>query len=105
MSLFEFFFPEQAQAAQLRRLADQQRSSRLADRTTRSDVAQLEKRIADLEQDLGFTALLLGGLLDELDRKETVSRSDLAAAMQKLDSIDGVADGRLDIRILRGMNR
>jgi hypothetical protein len=105
MSLFEFFFPEQAQAAQLRRLADQHRASRSAERSTRADVTLLEKRVADLEHDLGFAALLLGSLLDQLDKKGTLLRSDLAAAMHELDSIDGVADGRLDIKILRGMHR
>ncbi len=99
MSLFDFFFPQQAQAQQLRRLASgQQASSR---RRSRTD-ARLEARMANLEDDLGYVTLILGSILNTLDEKGLVTRSDVKSALASLDELDGVADGRLDINILRG---
>ena len=103
MSLYDFFFPEQAQASHLRKLAEGSRSSRRRARQERRTIGELEKRIDDLEQDLGFVSLLLASMMAKLDESGTLSRADLKAAMQELDSVDGVSDGRLDISVLRGM--
>ena len=53
MSLFDFFFPEQAQASHLRRLANQSSGQRQASQRNNAAVTQLEKRVSDLEDDLG----------------------------------------------------
>ena len=64
---------------------------------------QLEKRVSDLEEDLGFAALVLASVMAKLNEKGTVTRDDVRAAMKEVDEIDGVADGRLDINVLKGM--
>jgi hypothetical protein len=46
---------------------------------------------------------LLGSLLAKLDEKGVLTRQDVKDAMPTLDGADGVADGKLDIRVLRGM--
>ena len=108
MSLFDFFFPEQAQASHLRRLADQQhRSQRFNDLSDRQNqeqqfrIAELEDRVLDLERDLGFVSLLLGSLLHTAHEKGVVTRADVCSALEKLDAHDGFKDGQLDIDSLR----
>ena len=103
MSLFDFFFPEQAQASHLRRLANQSSGRRKASQRNNAAVNQLEKRVSDLEDDLGFAALVLASVMAKLDEKGTLTRDDVRAAMKEVDEIDGVADGRLDINVLKGM--
>jgi len=99
MSLYDFFFPEQAQAQHLRTLTQQGDASRwnLERRT-----GQLDDRIDSLESDLGYVTLVLGSLLESLDEKGVLTRDDVKSVVTKLDAIDGVSDGRLDINFLRG---
>ncbi|MGH7149340.1 MAG: hypothetical protein ACREIU_01515 [Planctomycetota bacterium] len=103
MGLFGFYFPSllqtPAQGDQLQRLVMLQ-GRRTASQTRQT--AGLAKRVAELEKDAGFLALLLGSVLERLDRKGVVTKEDLKAEMAALDSLDGVEDGRLDIRVLRG---
>ena len=102
MSLFDFFFPEQAQASHLRRLADNQRfKARRQDRK----LTAVDRRIEALEDDLGFVTLVLAGLMETLDEKGAVTREDVRATLAKLDEIDGVKDGKLDVNFLKGMSR
>jgi hypothetical protein len=102
MSLFDFFFPEQAQASHLRRMADQGYRSRRESARARRESSRLESRVDELEDDLGYVTLVLGGLLQALDEKGTLARKDVRAAISELDSLDGVPDGKLDINILKG---
>lgn len=67
MSLFDFFFPEQAQASHLRRLANQSIGQRKASQHNNAAVTQLEKRVSDLEDDLGFASLVLASAIAKLD--------------------------------------
>ena len=108
MSLFDFFFPEQAQASHLRRLAEQQhRSQRHDSRSGRRDqeqtlrISELEDRVLDLERDLGFVTLLLGSLLHAANNKGVVTRDEVCSVLEELDAHDGFEDGRLDIESLR----
>ena len=103
MSLFDWFFPEQAQASHLRRLTEQNSAQRRQNRRDNAAVRGMEKRIEDLEQDLGFVSLVLASVMAKLDEKGTLSRADVKSAMKDIDEIDGVADGRLDINVLKGM--
>jgi hypothetical protein len=100
MSLFDFFFPEQAQASYLRDIAEQQTRN-----TIRQSQASttLEARVKHLETDLGYVTLILGSILDKLDEKGVVTRQDLKDATSALDKVDGVRDGKLDINILRNI--
>ena len=109
MSLFDFFFPQQAQAGHLRRLAErQERQARVARIRSQKLEAQeqtqeaLAARVDQLEHDLGFVCLVLAGLLEELEDQGGVTRDRIQSAIQVLDSKDGLTDGRLDVNLLRG---
>lgn len=99
MSLYEFFFPQQAQAQQLRSLAAHARVQNVgASRRNK----ELEGRVQSLEDDLGYIALILGSVLESLDEKGTVTRTEVKEIMKGLDEVDGLWDGKLDINVLRG---
>jgi hypothetical protein len=102
VSLFDFFFPEQAQAVHLRRLAD---AARRKPRSASTGAKAHDKRIADLEDDVGFLALILATLLQKVEEKGLVSRDEVRAALAELDDQDGVRNGKLDVEVLRGMGR
>ncbi len=105
MSLFDFFFPEQAQASHLRQIAEQ--NQRAAWQHTQgaaftdARVRELEERVWKLENDLGFVALLCGSLLKSLEAKSQLSRQELLAVMHELDASDGWIDGKMDLNTLR----
>ncbi|MEM7231343.1 MAG: hypothetical protein AAF517_04180 [Planctomycetota bacterium] len=99
MSLFDFFFPQQAAAQHLRSLATQKN---VESTRHRSRQRQITARVDSLEDDLGYVTLLLGSIIDRLDDKGVVTREDLREVISNLDDIDGVKDGRLDITFLRG---
>ncbi len=102
MSLFDFFFPEQAQASYLRTLAkSEQQRSRAAARKKPA----LDRRMDELEGDVGYLALVLGALLQKVDEKGVITRDEVRDTVMELDGLDGVKDGRLDVDILRGMAR
>ena len=108
MGLFDFFFPEQAQAERLRELVDQQRrilrKTRTEARTSfqsKTSTDQLQKQVETLRNDLGYVTLLLGALVDQLDAKGTLTRADLRAAVEAIDLVDDVEDGKLDIEALK----
>ena len=93
------------QASHLRRLTEQQSRQNRGRRQQNTEIKELSARIDQLEDDLGFVSLVLASVMARLDEKGTLTRADVRAAMQELDEIDGVADGRLDINVLRGMQR
>ena len=106
MRFFDFFFPEQAQASHLRRLAEQGQPQATAVHRQRFQEAQqrrqessrtrsLEQRIAQLEQDLGQAGLAIEALLQLLEQSGVVTREALAARTQEIDARDGVVDGRM----------
>jgi len=102
MSLFDFFFPEQAQASYLRDIAEQQTRSTIRQSQAATSI---EARVRHLETDLGYVALILGSVIDKLDEKGVVTRQDLKDATAALDAVDGVRDGKLDINVLRNIMR
>ena len=105
MSLFDFFFPEQAQASHLRSLANSQANlDRREFRKSRS-LERADKRLDTMEEDIGFVALVLGALLQKADEKGVLTRDEIRDAVSELDAIDGVKDGRLDVNILRGLGQ
>lgn len=104
MSLFDGFFPQEAQAFHLRRIADQLERGRDAEVQNVSD-ASLENRVQELERDLGFVSLVLGSILATLETKGSVTRADVCSAMQELDAADPTRDEHLDIKVLRSWGR
>ena len=99
MDLFDFFFPEQAQADHLRsisRTLGQKRS--LGERLASGQ----HKRLAENEEDMGFLALILFSLLHKLIDKGVITREELFDHLKDVDGMDGIEDGKLDIGVLRG---
>ena len=106
MSFFDFFFPQEAQASHLRRIADQQERQSQQEgmqhfrdererrwETSRSQA--LEQRVEELERDLGQAGLVIEALLQALESSGTLKREDIAARAIAIDSADGVTDGRV----------
>jgi len=101
VSLFDWFFPEQAQAIQLRRIAEQHQS---VDRSRSRESAGADYRLSRLEEHLGFVALVVGSLMEKLERSGVVSRRELREAIAELDELDGIRDGRLDLAYLQELS-
>ena len=99
MDLFDFFFPEQAQAAHLRKIAARQSlggsSSSLA--TQRND------DISALKGDVRFLTMVLTAILKRLTETQTMSLADVQDLLDEVDVLDGVADRGLDPGVLRGL--
>ena len=99
MSLFDFFFPEEAQASHLRRLADTaslaHTQARLAQ--ARSDRSRLgaEKRVREVEEDVAQLTIVMEALLELFSEQGAVTRSDLARKVAEIDARDGVIDGKI----------
>jgi hypothetical protein len=114
MSLFDFFFPEQAQAAHLRTIANATRLEKRRRLNRKAAAASapptpppsaLEQRITALEADVGFASLVLAAVMARLDERGVVTKSDVRALVDEIDGLDGVKDGRLDVSILRATHR
>lgn len=102
MSLFDFFFPEQAQAAHLRSIADSarsqefQRSQEIFERRRESfREARPDQRIEKLQRELEQSALVIESLISLLEDKEILTRKECQLRIAQIDSADGVVDGRI----------
>jgi hypothetical protein len=99
MSLFDFFFPDQAQAAHLRRLADSTSLANTQKRIfqSRGDHSQssLTKRIGELESEVGQLTIIIESLLENMSDQEILTKEDIARKIGEIDARDGVIDGRI----------
>jgi hypothetical protein len=99
MSLFDFFFPDVAQASHLRRLADASSLAATQSRLSRvrSDQQRLsaEARMRDLESEVARLTLVLEALIEKMLEDGSAVREDLAARIAEIDLRDGVADGKI----------
>ena len=101
MSLFDFLFPQQAAASHLRRMADKQRRDERINRIRNAANENLERRIEELEHDVGILSLALAAILDSANEKEVISRDEIRDKIFELDVLDGFRDGKLDVSVLR----
>ena len=99
MDMFDFFFPEQAQAKHLRRLAAAQVS---AARAPNRSLAQNEE-LAELRADVKFLSLVIAALLKRMNETQTMSMDDVQDLIDEIDGLDGVPDGGLGVGVLRGL--
>ncbi len=103
MDLFDFFFPEQAEAAHLRRISSNlsrgQHSTRAAADTARRAVDE----VLDLRSDVAFLTLVITAILKRLAENETMSLADVSDLLNEIDALDGLPDGGLNPGVLRGM--
>ncbi|MFK7740546.1 MAG: hypothetical protein AB8H80_09485 [Planctomycetota bacterium] len=106
MTLPTWFFGSQTHHAN--RVDDMQRGRRRARRRASQRrnalIQDLANDVTDLREDLGYVTLVLGSVLAKLDEKGTLSRADVQATMAELDVLDGVADGKLDIDVLKSVD-
>ena len=105
MDFFDFFFPEQAEASHLRRISHQMEADRRArrrDRAARSASSVDAGRVAELEADVQFLSMTLMAVLKRLDEQQILSIADLSDLFDRIDTLDGRADGGLSVDVLRG---
>jgi hypothetical protein len=62
---------------------------------------ELEARVVDLENDVGFLTLTLGMVIQALEDKSVVNKEELRKDLKSMDILDGVADGKFDVNLLR----
>lgn len=96
MDMFDFMFPEQAEAAHLRKISG-----------TLSGMASGQRMGADqvrkVAENLGFLNLLLMSLVRSLVDKGVLTQQDLFDKLKELDTMDGQQDGKLNPDVLRGL--
>ena len=103
MSLFDFLFPEWAEASHLRSLAEtsERRERREAfsqhrDRQRRHLAGKsTDRKIEILERELAEASLVIEALIEVLEADGKTTRADLAQRIRQIDARDGVADGKL----------
>lgn len=59
--------------------------------------------VAELQADVKFLTLIVAALIKRLDETKTMNMNDLGDLMSEIDTLDGVADGGLDVSVLRNL--
>ncbi|MEZ5991644.1 MAG: hypothetical protein R3E76_04765 [Planctomycetota bacterium] len=95
MSLLEFFYPQQAQAARLREIAHTLKASETSKK-------RASKATDELQDDINTLALVCMGIVAALVEKGLISELDLEMQLQRIDGLDAVDDKGLDPNVLRG---
>lgn len=95
MSLLEFFYPQQAQAARLREIAHTLKANE-------SSKKRVSKATDELQDDINTLALVCMGIVAALVEKGLISELDLEMQLQRIDGLDAVDDKGLDPNVLRG---
>jgi hypothetical protein len=103
MDLFDFFFPEQAEAAHLRRISSNLSRSQHSTRAAANTAQRAADDVAELRSDVAFLTLVLAAILKRLAENETMSLADVSDLLKEMDGLDGVPDGGLNPGVLRGM--
>ncbi|MEM7698026.1 MAG: hypothetical protein AAF236_06440 [Verrucomicrobiota bacterium] len=85
MNLFDFFFPEEAQASHLRTLTEQSSAMRARSasdyQSTRVNLTKNRHRIEELEKEVAQLSHTVEALLKELESKQLVDRSKMVKAI------------------------
>ncbi len=103
MDMFEFFFPEQAEAQHLRRISSSLSRSQASSRAAAGTAQRTADEVADLRSDVAFLTLVITAMLRRFAENETMSLADVADLLGEIDGLDGVPDGGLNPGVLRGM--
>jgi hypothetical protein len=105
MNFLDLFFPEQTQDIHLyelmkqgetqgRQISRQRFQSEQNRRVQESKAQDLEKRVEQLEHDLGQAGLVIAALLEMLEDAKLLDRQSFAIRVHEMDARDGVIDGR-----------
>jgi hypothetical protein len=89
MGLYEFFYPQLAQAEALRNIAASMGRAARAGAATR-------RKASEADESIGTLALVLLGLVGTLVEKGVIRKEDLLDQLRKVDGLDGAADGKVD---------
>jgi hypothetical protein len=103
MDFFDFFFPEQAEAAHLRRISRNLSRSNASTGALADSARRTADEVADLRADVKFLTLVLTALLKRLAENETMSLHDLSDLLGDVDRLDGLPDEGLEPGVLRGL--
>lgn len=103
MDLYDFFFPEQAEAGHLRSISRSMARSGSSSRAAETSARRAVDEVAELRTDVRFLSLVIATILKRLAENETMSLVDLADLINEIDGLDGVSDGGLDLGVLRGI--
>jgi hypothetical protein len=103
MDMFDFFFPEQAEAAHLRRISRNLSRSQYSAHAAADTARRIADDVADLRNDVAFLTLVLTAVLKRLTENETMSLADVSDLLREIDGLDGLPDGGLNPGVLRGM--
>ncbi|MEE2642709.1 MAG: hypothetical protein VX768_18920 [Planctomycetota bacterium] len=105
MDFYDFFFPEQAQAAHLRKIANQNSIQLRKLNRHRPDSGQQSSsaEVQELQEDVRFLTMVIAALLRRFTETETASLADIRDLLDEIDGLDGAADGGLDPGVLRGL--
>lgn len=103
MDLFDFFFPEQAEAAHLRRISSSLSRQHATSGEAAATAREASGQVAELRSDVRFLSLVLATILRRLAETETMSLADVKDLVDDIDRLDGLPDGGLDPGVLRGM--
>lgn len=99
MSLFDFFFPEVAQASHLRRIADASSlgnmQSRISQSRSQQERSSADRRIHELETEVAQLTIVMEALIEKLTENSGLTREQLAAKIFEIDRRDGVVDGKI----------
>ena len=96
MSLYQFFFPEQAQFEELRELSEKGRYSDLRPPLDplATSVDQNQNLVEWENNDIGILALVCESLIRMGERKGHFTRQEVLAVMNEVDIEDGTKDGK-----------
>ena len=102
MNLFDFMFPEQAEATHLRSISEKLSTNRIREKKMASKNSIVSQEVQDLGDDVGFIALMLMSLMKKMIEKEIITKEEILLTITEMDGLDGVLDGKIDTGILRG---
>jgi len=99
MSIYDFFFPEQAQASHLRSLVNQKRYEYDRDQRDKSDIKDelryAQRRIEKMGNEMAETQLLVKAMMELMEEAEVFDSTCLLEKIKEIDVRDGVEDGRI----------
>lgn len=103
MDMYDFFFPEQAEASHLRRISSSLSRATASTSAAAHTARQAVDEVAELRTDVRFLSMVLAAILKRLAESETMSLSDVTDLLDDIDRLDGQQDSGLDPGVLRGI--
>lgn len=101
MDFSDLFCSEPAAARNGRAISSLVTANVRKSRRTTKKLKELYDRVADLEQDLDFLALIVMSVFSALNEKGVATPADVLGKLGQMDQIDGVQDGKITPEALR----